>query len=178
YAPNAGYSGIDTFTYSAKDSSGQVTNTATVTLTVNPVATGDAYTVNAGATLSTTAGTGVLANDVGTGLSENAIVAGPTNGSLTLAANGSFTYTPNAGFSGTDTFTYNDKDSSGLTSNTVTVTLTVKPVAANDAYTTTTGSAITTTAGTGILANDKGASLVENAIVSAPSSGSLALNAD
>src|SRR5581483_5193334 len=108
YAPAAGFSGTDTFTYNAKDSSGQVTNTATVTLTVNPVAANDAYTVNAGTTLTTSAGTGVLANDVGTGLSENAIVAGPANGSLTLAANGSFTYTPNAGFSGFDTFTYND----------------------------------------------------------------------
>ena len=37
-------------------------------------------------------------------------------------------YTPNANFNGTDSFTYTVKDSSGLTSNDATVTVTVNPV--------------------------------------------------
>jgi len=67
----------------------------------------------------------VLANDHGTSLVENTVVANPSRGTLAIAADGSFTYTPNAGFSGTDTFTYNEKDATGTTSNTATVTITV-----------------------------------------------------
>ena len=94
----------------------------------------------------------------------NSPVTGPANGSLSLNGDGSFTYSANAGFSGTDSFTYNDIDSSGLTSNTVTVTLTVKPVAIGESYTTNTGSVLTTTASTGVLANDLGAGLTENTV--------------
>ena len=49
------------------------------------------------------------------------LVAGPTNGTVTLNADGSFTYTPTGNFTGTDTFTYNANDGA-LDSNTATVT--------------------------------------------------------
>src|SRR5262249_873558 len=91
---------------------------------------------------TTTAGTGVLANDLGTTLTKNALVSGPANGTLTLNANGSFSYTPNASFSGIDTFTYTAKDSSGQVTNTATVTLTVNPVATGDAYTVNAGATL------------------------------------
>ena len=178
YTPNAGFSGIDTFTYNDSDTPGQTSNTATVTITVNPVAVADSYTVFAGTPLTTTAGTGILANDQGSTLTKNNLVSNPANGSLSLNADGSFTYTANVGFSGTDAFTYNAKDPSGLITNTVTVTLTVKPVAINDSYTTSTGSALTTTAGTGVLANDRGAGLTENTVVTSPTNGTLTINAD
>ena len=178
YTANVGFSGADAFTYSAKDPSGLITNTVTVTLTVKPVATNDSYTTSTGTAVVTTAGTGVLANDLGTGLTKNTVVANPTHGTLTLNANGSFTYTPNAGFSGIDTFTYNDKDTPGQTSNTATVTITVNPVAVADSYTVFAGTPLTTTAGTGVLANDQGSSLTKNAVVANPASGTLTLNAD
>ena len=123
---------------------------------------------------------GVLANDLGTGLVENSIVAGPANGTLSpLNANGSFTYTPNAGFSGTDTFTYNDKDGSGTLSNTATVTINVNPQAVNDSYVTTTNAPLVVPAASGVLVNDLGTGLVENSVVTAPSNGTLSpLNAN
>ena len=70
---------------------------------VNPVAVADSYIVNAGTTLSTSSGTGILANDQGLSLSKNTVQTGPFNGSLNLNADGSFDYVANAGFSGVDT---------------------------------------------------------------------------
>lgn len=49
-------------------------------------------------------------------------VSAPSNGNVTINSNGSFIYTPNTNFIGTDTFTYQISDPSGLTA-TATVTL-------------------------------------------------------
>lgn len=51
-------------------------------------------------------------------------IAGPSNGTVTLAANGDFTYTPNNGFFGVDSFEYRISDVTGLTA-TASVTITV-----------------------------------------------------
>lgn len=117
---------------------------------------------------------GVLANDGGTG---NAIAShtDPANGSLTLNSDGSFQYVPASGFAGTDTFTYTDQDSSG-TQKTATVTIVVGPVAVNDTYTATAGSADTVPA-KGVLANDRGTGLTASD-ASTPSHGSVTLHAD
>ncbi len=56
-------------------------------------------------------------------------VTGPTNGTVTIAANGNFTYTPNAGFFGTDSFVYRVADPTGVTTDaTVTITVPAPPV--------------------------------------------------
>jgi VCBS repeat-containing protein len=123
-----------------------------------PVATNDSYAVNEDGTLNVGAA-GVLANDTdidGPALSA-AVVAGPSNGSLTLNANGSFSYTPNANFNGTDSFTYRASDGSFL-SNIATVTITVNavndaPVAVADAYAVAEDGTLNVPAA-GVLAND------------------------
>ena len=65
--------------------------------------------------MTTTAATGVLANDSdANGLPLTAALApggGPSHGTLTLNSNGSFTYTPTLGFAGADTFSYIASDS-------------------------------------------------------------------
>lgn len=104
-----------------------INKTAQITVTPNtaPVANGDSYSTPYVTTLNVAAA-GVLGNDTdanGDALTA-VLVAGPTNGSLTLNANGSFSYTPNSGFSGNDTFTYKASDGA-LQSNTATVTITV-----------------------------------------------------
>ena len=54
-----------------------------------------------------------------------AMVTGPGHGTVTLSAStGAFTYTPAGGFAGTDSFTFDAKDSGG-TSNTATETVSV-----------------------------------------------------
>ena len=144
----------DSFTYQAS-ANGQLSNTATVTITVTaandaPTAVDDANTTTEDAPV-TAAAPGVLANDtdpeggaltVGTvnGLPANVGVATATarGATVTLNANGSYTYTPGsvfqslrAGQTDTDTFTYTAQDSAVAQSAPATVTITITGV--NDA---------------------------------------------
>src|SRR5262249_19837352 len=131
YIPTAGFSGADTFTYQATDGiAPSATTVVTITVSANlpPVANGEIYTTNEDTPL-TIAAPGLLANDTdpeGASLTA-AVVANPTNGTLTLNANGSFTYTPNLNFNGGDSFTYQANDGTA-NSNVATVTITINPV--------------------------------------------------
>jgi len=142
YTPNAGFSGTDSFTYTAGDGT-VASSPATVSVNVTntngaPVAVNDTYNTGKGTTLTVPAA-GVLVNDTdadGDALTA-VLVSNPANGTLTLNANGSFTYVPNAGFSGTDSFTYkaNDGavDSAAATVNiTVAAQPSVKSIVFND----------------------------------------------
>ena len=111
-------------------SSAPVTTTVTVAaVDTPPTANPDAYTTLEDASVSGN----VLANDTdpdGPALTASVVGGGPANGALALNPDGSFTYTPNANYFGPDSFQYKANDGTS-DSNTVTVTLTVKPV--NDA---------------------------------------------
>lgn len=135
YTPEAGFTGADSFTYTAGD--GQLnSNIATVSVTVMPVnnapnAADDQFTTDEDAPL-TIAAPGLLTNDSdsdGDPLTA-VLVQTAASGTLTLNADGSFSYAPNPDFNGADSFTYaaNDGQTNG---NTATVSLTVDPV--NDA---------------------------------------------
>ena len=139
YTPDAGFSGTDTFTYTAYDGT-TASSPATVTITVDevvppnevPVAVGDAYSTDEGDPL-TVGAPGVLGNDTdGDGDTLTATGATqPAHGAVTLNANGSFTYTPDAGFSGSDTFTYTADDGTAASAAaTVTITVVEAPPAA------------------------------------------------
>lgn len=129
YTPNAGFYGTDNFKYTVKDMSGDVSNIANVSITVNqaPTAVDDNVLteINTAVTLT------VLANDIKYGSAT--IVTGsivitqqPTNGILNLnLVTGVVTYTPNTGYVGTDLFKYTFKDSNGAVSNMATVTIIV-----------------------------------------------------
>ena len=145
YLPAANFNGVDSFSYRASDGDAQ-SGVATATILVAamsdaPVAQNDAYTTTEDTTL-VTFGPAVLANDSdidGDPLTA-VLVAGPSNGTLSLNANGGFTYTPAFNFSGTDSFTYQATDGPG-DSNVATVTITVNavndvPVAGNNTYST------------------------------------------
>ena len=127
YKAVAGYSGSDSFTYTASD--GKTSDTATVAITVAPKpvvnaapdANNDALTTVSGET-----GKGnVLAND--TDANKDALTAklksGPSHGTVTLAADGSYVYKAVAGYSGSDSFTYTASD--GKASATATVAIAV-----------------------------------------------------
>ena len=117
---------------SITDLAGNALATNTVTLVVNnlaPLAADDGYTTAEDTALSITA-PGVLANDTDLDDLTAVLVAGPTNGTLTLNADGSFVYTPNANWHGTDSFTYKANDGT-VDSNVATVTITITAV--NDA---------------------------------------------
>jgi hypothetical protein len=94
-----------------------------------PVASGDAYTTNAGTDLSVPA-PGVLGNDSdadGDPLTAS-LLAGPANGTVALNADGSLLYRPRSGFAGADTFTYTANDGQAASAP-ATVTITVKATA-------------------------------------------------
>jgi lysophospholipase L1-like esterase len=98
-----------------------------VSVNTAPVADDDSYSTAWGTTLAVTS-PGVLDGDTDAdspGLTA-VLVAGPSNGSLTLNPNGSFTYTPNSGFAGTDSFSYKANDGF-LDSNAATVAIVVNP---------------------------------------------------
>jgi VCBS repeat-containing protein len=132
YTPSLNYTGVDTFTYRATDST-LTSGVATVTITVlpvndAPVAVNDSYSVNEDTPLLISI-PGVLGNDSDVdGNSLTAVlVSGVAHGTLTLSNNGAFVYTPSLNYNGVDSFTYRATDGV-LTSGVATVTITVTPV--------------------------------------------------
>ncbi len=137
YTPNAGFNGTDTFTYTVKDDTSAVSNSATVTITVNAVDSGGPTAVNDSASTleDTLVNIDVTANDTdpdGNNTIDKTsvtIVNAPSGGTATPKTDGTVDYTPNIGFFGTDTFTYTVKDDSGNVSNPATVTVNITAVA-------------------------------------------------
>ena len=129
YTPDAGFSGDDSFTYTAND--GLVdSNIATVRVSVTPGNTAPVAVDDSASTGEASAVTiGVLTNDTdadGDALKVTNLTQ-PTNGGVTLNSDNTVTYTPDAGFSGDDSFTYTAND--GLVdSNIATVNVSVSVV--------------------------------------------------
>jgi VCBS repeat-containing protein len=137
YQPTAGYTGPDSFVYSASD--GFASSQATVNINVTaandpPVANNDSYSTTAGVPLNIAAD-GVLGNDTDPNSDPLTAILFPSNpmqpdrtlhGTLTLNSDGSFLYTPDDGFTGSDFFLYSVSDGS-LSSAFAAVTIDVEP---------------------------------------------------
>jgi hypothetical protein len=182
YEPDAGFVGVDSFSYLVSD--GTASSAATVTLTATndaPLAVNDLFSILGSGTTSFDLWRGLLANDTDAdGDDLTAILeSGPAHGTLHLHPDGSFDYTPEAGFSGQDSFTYRASD--GLaTSAPATVTLTTAPVALDDAFSLQHDRLFAADAASGVLGNDgvaTGAALTA-VLVSGPSHGGLTFNPD
>ena len=127
YTPDTDYSGPDSYTYTIVDGIGQ-TSTATVHITVTPLAVDDSATTPP----ATPVTIDVIPNDHGSSLTVTSVTQPPLGeGSVTIVG-GKPVYTPPPGFSGTTTFTYTATDSAGQTTTaTVTVTVPAAPHAAH-----------------------------------------------
>ncbi|WP_157908950.1 Ig-like domain-containing protein [Capnocytophaga canimorsus] len=113
YTPNAGYLGVDSFTYTICDN--RTTDKACATATVRVLilsdtssnttfANDDAYNGDKNRVISGN----VLSNDVdleGNGQTTT-LLSGATKGVVSLNADGTFSYKPNMGYVGPDSFTY------------------------------------------------------------------------
>jgi len=173
FDPAAGFAGNATFTYTATDNQGAVSNVSTYTLPVNviPVAVNDTSSTpaNTSKTFSVTAndtdvapGTINVASTVfatsgqpaGAVLTNgNRTVAVPGQGSYVLDNAGNVTFTPVSGYSGTTTAVkYTVTDNQGAVSNVANITVTVTPVAVNDTANTTPSTPVNIP----VLSNDVG----------------------
>jgi len=132
YTPEENYNGDDSFTYTVTD--GKLNDTATVSLTINPVndfpvATDDNFSTS-GNTLDIK-GADLLANDSDIENPDDLEITSftdPERGSLVYnKEDGTFIYTPNPFFIGPDSFTYTITDLDGGTA-TATVTVTVNAI--------------------------------------------------
>ena len=125
YTPSADFNGSDSYTYTV--TSGGVTETATVNVTVSAVAdiAADSATTSEDQAITTD----VLANDSFEGTPAVTAVTQGTHGSVVINANGTVTYTPSADFNGSDSYTYTV--TSGGVTETATVNVTVSAVADN-----------------------------------------------
>ncbi|HVL52917.1 MAG TPA: Ig-like domain-containing protein, partial [Vitreimonas sp.] len=186
YLPSPLFVGTDSFVYAASD--GVTSTQATVVINVAnaaPTSADDGPYAATEDTALTVPAPGVLANDTdddGDALSA-VLVAGPSNGTVTLDADGSFVYVPAADFNGPDAFTYRAAD--GLdTSPVTTVSILVAavddpPAAAADAFVASEDTALTVP-GPGVLGNDTevDGDPVAAALVAPPRNGQLVLDAD
>ncbi|MBK9947789.1 MAG: tandem-95 repeat protein [Nitrospira sp.] len=129
YTPNANFTGTDSFTYTI--TSGGMTETATVTVTVTAV--NDAPVVTGGTSGTgpeDTMLTGTLTASDADGLSDGSVftvTTAATNGTASIdPATGLWSYTPNPDFYGTDSFTVTITDDVG-NSTTQVIMLSVTP---------------------------------------------------
>ena len=187
FTPTVNYFGLDSFTYRVSDGS-TFSPAATVTISINnsngaPVAVGENYSLPKNSTLNVPA-LGVLANDTDPDgdILTSSLVSGPAHGSITLNANGNFIFTPTPGYAGVDSFTYRSSDGA-LNSANATVNLSITntaPVANGDSYATLKNIGLNVSIWTGLLADDTDANGddLTASLVTAPTHGSLDLNAD
>jgi uncharacterized repeat protein (TIGR01451 family) len=132
YTPDADYNGSDSFDYTVCDSEG-LCDTATVTITVNPV--NDPPIANDD-TANTDEDTPIVidlqGNDNAGPANEDQTlvtfaISDPANGTATINPDGTVTYAPDLNFFGPDAFAYVVCDSGGLC-DTAVVTIIVNPV--------------------------------------------------
>ena len=166
YTPAANFNGTDTFTYTAADETGAITDTATVTITVIPVndrpdAANDNVSTDENTPLAISVSS-LLANDTdveGNTLSITGVLGTSANGgSVTLSGN-TINYSPANGFTGTDVFTYTISDGQGgFDTASVVVTVAPRPAnvgpnAADDSFSVTENAALNINA-SNLLSND------------------------
>jgi len=193
YTHNDTVTSGDTFTYNVTDSAGNVSNTASVNLYINPRPTANDISApvvcQQSGVINVIAASGALSNDTdpeGQALTAS-LVSGPSNASaFTLNADGSYDYTHDGTATSGDSFTYNAVDIYGgvsSASGTVSITINLTPDANNI-----TAPVVVQQSGTinipavsGVLSNDtdpEGGGLTASLVSGPDNSSSFTLNTD
>lgn len=132
YTPNKDYFGLDTFTYTVKDTENALSSEADVNVSVTsindaPIAVNDTVVLKEDIPLDINA----IGNDsdIDGTIKSIKVLEAPTQGSVIIDTSTlQLTYSPNQNFFGTDSFTYQTTDNLGAESNIATVLLTIETV--------------------------------------------------
>jgi gliding motility-associated-like protein len=133
YQPNPGYSGTDSFSYSANDGEfdSNIARVLIKVLLVNspPIATDDSYSTIENQGIVINAENGVLANDLDPDNDEltASLLSVSGKGTMILNDDGSFSYAPPSDFYGIDTFSYRAFDGIEF-SNTAEIAISVESI--------------------------------------------------
>jgi hypothetical protein len=125
FTPTTNFVGTASFQFRVTDSQSGMSNTATMTITVQnrlPVAYNGTATMGRNTTLT---GGRVWGWDPEAKALTYAVVGSPVNGTVNLQPSGVFSFTPTANFTGTASFQFRVTDADGGVSNTATMTITV-----------------------------------------------------
>ena len=130
YQHNGSNTTSDTFAYTIKDINGLTSTPASVQVTVTatptpPTATADSFSVVRNSSTTANLATNDIAGSAAINAGSIVISTQPTNGTVTVGTNGNITYQHNGSNTTSDTFAYTIKDINGLTSNPVSVQVTV-----------------------------------------------------
>jgi hypothetical protein len=185
YTPAPGFTGIDSFQYTAGDSLGSYVSTIWIDVhsaDEPPVAGDVAFSTYHDQTLNLPSAA-ILGNSTDPNWDplQAVVTAGPADGTLTQNPDGSFTYVPTAGFVGTDSFQFAASDGTEQSSS-ATVTINVNnaaPIASDESFYSLAGQLLTVPA-PGLLdaAHDfSGAPLTLN-VIGNVQHGNLTVNAD
>lgn len=131
FTPNKDWNGSTSLTYRATDSNGSVSNTSTVSITVNPVNDPPVAQAKSMSMLEDSSGSVTLtATDIDSPTPTTfQIVTAPNSSHGTATLTGSqLTFTPKPDWNGSTSLTYRAQDSSGAWSSPATVSITVMPV--------------------------------------------------
>ncbi len=171
YTPNAGFDGVDGFTYVASDGSDESTPAiVSITVVANTRPTADDLTISTDE--DTPVAVTLSGQDADGDPLSFAVADGPANGTLSGTAP-DLLYTPNPGFHGLDAFTYTASDGTDESAP-ATVTITVvrantPPAAADLAVTTNEGAPVAVT----LSGHDADGDPLTFVVSDAPSNGSL-----
>ncbi|HEY8360455.1 MAG TPA: tandem-95 repeat protein, partial [Ramlibacter sp.] len=152
YTPDANYNGTDAYTYTV--TSGGVSETVTVNVTITPVNDATTFSGTTGSgneDAGSITGTLTVADADGITTPAFTVTSNGSHGTATINASGAWTYTPAADYNGPDSFTVRVTDNAGNTSTQV-IAVNVGSVAdtADDTATVAEDGAVTTD----LLTND------------------------
>jgi len=177
----------DSFTYTVSDLNGELSNVATVTITVTPVNDApttfdDAFSVDEDGF----ANFDLILNDIdpddGIAPATITVIDQPMDGSLVVNNDGTVDYSHDGSENALDNFTYTVDDISGLTSNVSNVDITINPIndipiAVDDISSCYTGRSVVIQLSANDI-DDDGFDLTSIALITNPLNGTIVINGD
>ena len=125
YTPNAGFAGVDTFTYTATNDNGVVGNTATIIITIpSKIPSASSYDVSTD--MNTSVDFPMNGNDPNGLPLTFSVITGSSNGAFSVN-NNVITYTPNQDYVGSDSIEYTASNGT-YTSPAATINITVNSI--------------------------------------------------